>query len=153
MPLREDQIRRYARHILLPDVGGEGQARLLSAIVGVRLAANCGAEVAALAYLAAAGVGQLRLIGDPEGIVTGTDVATGILYGHADIGRSRLQVVRERIAALNPDVAVSASPDGPIDVAITPPANDVAAALRAGGGAAVQLMAALIDARCPVPSR
>ena len=104
--LRDDQIRRYARHVLLPDVGGRGQERLLAAAVVVELGAERAAEVAALAYLAAAGVGRLILAGDPGGALGEAEIARGILYGAADRGRSRGQAARARIAAINPDVEV-----------------------------------------------
>jgi molybdopterin/thiamine biosynthesis adenylyltransferase len=104
--LREDQIRRYARHVLLPDVGGRGQERLLAAGVAVELGTGRPAEVAALAYLAAAGIGRLILTGDATAPIGDADVAGGILYGPADRGRPAGQVARERIAALNPDVEV-----------------------------------------------
>ncbi|HUS65446.1 MAG TPA: ThiF family adenylyltransferase, partial [Kofleriaceae bacterium] len=98
--LREDQIRRYARHVLLPDVGGRGQERLLAAAVAVDLGGGP-AAVAAVAYLAAAGVGRIALAGD--GPVTAEDAALGILYGTADVGRSRVDAIRDRVADLNPD--------------------------------------------------
>lgn len=104
--LREDQIRRYARHVLLPDVGGRGQERLLAARVRVELGPERAAEAAALAYLAAAGVGTLVLGGDVGGPVGDDEAARGILYGAADRGRPRGPAARARIAALNPDVSV-----------------------------------------------
>lgn len=104
--LREDQIRRYARHVLLPDVGGRGQERLLAARVVVALGPGRAAEAAALAYLAAAGVGTLVLVGDLDGPLGADEVAGGILFGAADQGRPRGQAARARIAALNPDVSI-----------------------------------------------
>jgi molybdopterin-synthase adenylyltransferase len=115
MPLRTDQVRRYARHILLPDIGGVGQERLLQARVAVRVGPGCDAEIAALAYLAAAGVGTLALSGEADGPVTAAEVASGILYGAADVGRPRREAISERLRALNPDVTVvrdSQVPDG-----------------------------------------
>ncbi len=98
--LRDDQIRRYSRHVLLPDVGGVGQKRILAATVEVPDAG--GAAGAAIAYLAAAGVGTL-IIADAEVVLPG-DV--GALYESADIGLPRAQAAATRVAALNPDVTV-----------------------------------------------
>jgi ThiF family protein len=99
--MREDQIRRYARHVLLPDVGGVGQKRLLDAEVVVSDAGAAGSV--AIAYLAAAGVGTIVVADDRA--VGAEDV--GILYERADVGRPRGDAVRTRVAALNPDVRVS----------------------------------------------
>lgn len=108
--LREDQVQRYARHILLPDIGGVGQKRLLAAAVVVALGRDPAAESAALAYLAAAGVGRLLLAGDADAPVTTDEARAGILLGTDDIGRPRIQAMTERIAALNPDVRVERAP-------------------------------------------
>jgi molybdopterin/thiamine biosynthesis adenylyltransferase len=136
-PLREDQIQRYARHVLLPDVGGRGQQRLLAAAVAVELGPGRAAEITALAYLAAAGVGRLVLIGDVGGPVGDEEIAGGVLLGVADRGRPRGQAVRERIAALNPDVAVSESGDDGLRLADElAPADPSALALGPGGAAA-----------------
>jgi molybdopterin/thiamine biosynthesis adenylyltransferase len=136
-PLREDQIQRYARHVLLPDVGGRGQQRLLAATVAVELGPGRAAEITALAYLAAAGVGRLVLIGDVGGPVGDEEIAGGVLLGVADRGRPRGQAVRERIAALNPDVAVSESGDDGLRLADElAPADPSALALGPGGAAA-----------------
>jgi adenylyltransferase/sulfurtransferase len=104
--LREDQIRRYARHVLLPDVGGHGQARLLAASVAVELGPGRVVEAVALAYLAAAGVGRILLCGDPAGPLGPDEIAGGVLWSSADLGRPRGAAARSRIAALNPDVEV-----------------------------------------------
>lgn len=104
--LREDQVQRYARHILLPDVGGVGQMRLLAAAVAVDVGPGRAAEIAALAYLAGAGVGCLVLGGDADGPVTADEARDGILLGPGDIGRPRIDAVGERVRAINPDVRV-----------------------------------------------
>jgi hypothetical protein len=108
--LREDQIERYARHILLPDVGGVGQKRLLAAAVVVELGPDPAAESAALAYLAAAGVGRLLLAGDVDAAITDAEARAGILLGAGDVGRPRIAAMTARIAALNPDVRVERAP-------------------------------------------
>ncbi len=138
-PLREDQIQRYARHVLLPDVGGRGQQRLLAAAVAVAVGPDRGAELTALAYLAAAGVGRLVLTGDVQGPVGADEIAGGVLLGAADRGRPRGEAVRERVAALNPDVVVS-DDGGPADALRLAdelaPADPSAQALGPGGAAA-----------------
>jgi molybdopterin-synthase adenylyltransferase len=154
--LSDAQIRRYARHILLPDVGGVGQARLLSSAVVVEVGAERAAEVAALAYLAAAGVGRLLLSGDPDGAVTAPEQAAGILYAADDLGAARLDALRRRIAAINPDVTVERWRGEPGAAPLAAPAGldaparasgdgACAAALVAGGAAAVQTLAALVS--------
>jgi adenylyltransferase/sulfurtransferase len=96
--LRDDQVRRYARHVLLPDVGGTGQRRLFAAAVVVD-ELDAEAEVA-LVYLAAAGVGTV-VVRDERPVT-----APGWLFEAADVGRPRRAAARERIRALNPDVRV-----------------------------------------------
>lgn len=100
--LREDQIRRYARHVLLPDVGGVGQRRLLDATA--TFAELSPAAGAAFVYLAAAGVGTL-VVAD-EAIVVEDDV--GVLFETADVGTLRRDAAAARANALNPDVTVLA---------------------------------------------
>jgi molybdopterin/thiamine biosynthesis adenylyltransferase len=141
--LREDQARRYARHILLPDIGGVGQKRLLAAVVLVELGLDPAAESVALAYLAAAGVGHLVLAGDVDAAVTSAEARVAILLGASDIGRPRIDAMTQRIAALNPDVRVeraSTRPAGaPAPTPLAPPisATPALAALPASPGSAV----------------
>lgn len=162
--LREDQARRYARHILLPDVGGVGQKRLLAAAVLVEIGLDPAAESVALAYLAAAGVGRLVLAGDVDAAVTGAEARVAVLLGASDIGRPRFDALIERIAALNPDVRVErvstrpagapaptplapAPPPVPATTALTAlpasPASAVAEALVRGGARAVRTLSQL----------
>jgi len=162
--LREDQARRYARHILLPDIGGVGQKRLLAAAVLVEIGLDPAAESVALAYLAAAGVGRLVLAGDVDAAVTGAEACVGILLGASDIGRPRIDAMTERLAALNPDVRVErastwpagASAPTPLAPAMPPisaipamatlpasPASAVADALVRGGARAVRTLSQL----------
>jgi adenylyltransferase/sulfurtransferase len=98
--LGEPQIRRYARHILLADVGGIGQRRLLEASVAVPDAS--GPSGPALLYLAAAGIGTLVV--EDEGLVETSDV--GWIYLPSDVGRTRREALSDRLSGLNPDVAV-----------------------------------------------
>jgi molybdopterin/thiamine biosynthesis adenylyltransferase len=154
MALREDQIRRYARHVLLPDVGGVGQERLLAAAVRVEIGPAAGAEIAALVYLAAAGVGTLILGGDADGAVTAAEVATGIAYGQSDVGLPRREALTRRLTALNPDVRVvgaDARVRSPVIAlaldAPLPPVHPVADALVRGGAAASTLLHRLATSR------
>jgi len=109
MELTEAHIQRYARHILLPDVGGVGQRRLLAATVSVNLAPPIGAASVALAYRAAAGVGTIRLTGPTAAPTTPADVRASILAGTDDIGRGRADAIAARLVAINPDVRVTSA--------------------------------------------
>ena len=96
--MNSEQIHRYARHVLLPDVGGTGQRRLFAAAVAVD-DLDAEAEIAAV-YLAAAGVGTL-VVRDARPVA-----APGWLFEQEDVGRPRREAARARVAALNPDVRV-----------------------------------------------
>lgn len=149
MALSEAQVQRYARHVLLPDVGGRGQERLLAATVAVPVGPARAAEVAALVYLAAAGVGTLVVTGDAGGLVTSAEQAAGLPYGRGEIGRPRIDVLRDRIVAINPDVTVALAGDRAVPLSAVPDAPgsngpDLAAALIAGGAAAARTVAALL---------
>jgi cytosine/adenosine deaminase-related metal-dependent hydrolase len=69
--------------------------------------------VAAIAYLAAAGVGRIELAGDLHGPVTAADLAAGLLYRAADLGRRRVDALVARVADLNPDVHLAEGTDDP----------------------------------------
>jgi len=98
--LRDDQLDRYARHIVLKEIGGEGQRKLLAATVAVVGAGGIGAP--AILYLAAAGVGTLRVIDDDR--VALDNLQRQVLFGTADVDRAKAQVAGEAVARLNPDV-------------------------------------------------
>lgn len=101
-PLTSEEIGRYSRHLLLPEIGEEGQARLRAsrvAIVGVG-----GLGCPAALYLAAAGIGTLGLI-DPDRVHV-SNLHRQILYGDGDVGRLKCDVAAERLAAINPLVAI-----------------------------------------------
>ncbi|WP_448581639.1 HesA/MoeB/ThiF family protein [Thermaurantiacus sp.] len=106
MSFSDSELERYARHIILPDVGGAGQARLKAASVAMVGAGGLGS--AALPYLAAAGIGRLTLIDDD--VVALSNLQRQTLYTTADIGRRKVEVAGERLAALNPHVALCAQP-------------------------------------------
>jgi molybdopterin/thiamine biosynthesis adenylyltransferase len=99
-PLTDAQLDRYARHIVLKEIGGAGQLKLLAATVAVIGAGGIGAP--AIQYLAAAGVGRLRVIDDDA--VSLDNLQRQVLFGTSDIGRPKEKVAGERVAALNPDV-------------------------------------------------
>lgn len=120
MSLSDAQLDRYARHIVLHEVGGAGQMKLLAARVAMVGAGGIGSP--ALQYLAAAGVGHVTLFDDD--VVALSNLQRQTLYGTDDVGKPKVDVAAARVAALNPDVTIAAVADR-----ITP-AN--AAALFAG---------------------
>ena len=101
MSLGDDQLDRYARHIVLKEIGGEGQRKLLAATVALVGAGGIGSP--ALQYLAAAGVGRLRVIDDDT--VSLDNLQRQVLFGTGDVGRAKAEVAGEAVARLNPDVA------------------------------------------------
>lgn len=100
--LRPDQYERYKRHLSLPDFGAAGQTRLLESRVLLIGAGGLGCPLAQ--YLAAAGVGTLGLM--DYDVVDPSNLQRQVLYGTADVGRLKVDVARERILAMNPDVKV-----------------------------------------------
>lgn len=96
------QVHRYARHIILPEVGGQGQRRLLDAKVLVVGAGGLGSPVAL--YLAAAGVGTIGLADFDE--VDITNLQRQVLHTTADVGRAKTASGAETLRAINPDVEV-----------------------------------------------
>jgi adenylyltransferase/sulfurtransferase len=102
--LSADEVERYARHIVLRDIGGPGQRKLKSARVCVIGAGGLGAPL--LLYLAAAGIGEVTIIDDD--VVSLSNLQRQILFGEADIGRPKAQVAIEVLGRLNPHVRVDA---------------------------------------------
>lgn len=100
--LSDEELERYARHIVLRDIGGPGQAALKAARVLVIGAGGLGAP--ALMYLAAAGVGHLDIVDDDE--VSLSNLQRQVIHGTRDIGRPKVDSAAARIADLNPHVAV-----------------------------------------------
>jgi adenylyltransferase/sulfurtransferase len=98
----EEQVRRYARHIILPGIGGDGQAKLLDAKVLCIGAGGLGSPVAM--YLAAAGVGTLGIVDFDR--VDESNLQRQIIHSTADVGRPKVESAAETIRALNPDVKV-----------------------------------------------
>ncbi len=99
----DDELDRYARHLVLPDVGGRGQAALKRARVAVVGAGGLGSPC--LLYLAAAGVGQITVIDDDD--VAISNLQRQILFATADAGRGKADVAVEQLGALNPHVVVT----------------------------------------------
>lgn len=102
MPLTDDQLERYARHIILKEVGGAGQARLLSSSVLVVGAGGLGSPL--LLYLAAAGVGRIGIVDFDA--VSLSNLQRQIIHTTPDIGRLKTESAAEKIAAINPDIEV-----------------------------------------------
>lgn len=104
MDFTEDQIQRYSRHILLQDVGVEGQEKISNGKVLIIGAGGLGAPVAL--YLAAAGVGTIGIIdGD---VVDLSNLQRQVIHFTADVNKSKVQSAKEKINQLNPDVKVIA---------------------------------------------
>jgi molybdopterin/thiamine biosynthesis adenylyltransferase len=100
--MTEAQIRRYARHIVLPEIGGIGQSRLIAAKVLVIGAGGLGAP--ALQYLAAAGIGTLGVIDDDA--VDLSNLQRQIIHRTADIGLAKTDSARRALGEINPEVKV-----------------------------------------------
>jgi len=104
MDFTENQIQRYARHILLNDVGGVGQARLLQSKVLVIGAGGLGSPV--ILYLAAAGVGTIGVIDDD--VVELSNLQRQIVHTTASVGMAKVESARQTIEAINPDIKLVA---------------------------------------------
>lgn len=104
--MNPDTLRRYARHLLLKDVGREGQARLAGArVLGVGAG---GLGAASLSYLAAAGIGTLGIM--DHDVVERSNLNRQIIHETGDIGRRKVESAADRIAELNPEVKVETHP-------------------------------------------
>lgn len=104
MELNDEQFHRYARHLILDEVGEEGQEKLLGARVLVVGAGGLGAPL--LMYLAAAGVGTLGIVDYDE--VELSNLQRQIIHGTADLGRLKVDSAIDTVRALNPGIAVIA---------------------------------------------
>ncbi len=101
--LSVDEVRRYSRHLIIPDVGMTGQKRLKNAKVLCVGAGGLGSP--ALLYLAAAGVGTLGVI--DFDVVDESNLQRQIIHGQSDIGRPKAQSARDSIKEINPHVSVN----------------------------------------------
>lgn len=101
--LSEDELQRYARHIILPEVGEKGQQRLLKGRVLLVGAGGLGCPTAL--YLAAAGVGSIGLV-DAD-VVDMSNLQRQILFGESDVGRPKVEAAKDRLLGLNPSIRVN----------------------------------------------
>ncbi len=106
MTFTDDEVERYARHLVLREIGGPGQQKLKAARVLIVGAGGLGAPAAL--YLAAAGVGTLGLV-DADAVAL-SNLQRQVLYGAADLGRAKVDAARERLGALNAHVAIETHP-------------------------------------------
>lgn len=100
MTLGPDELARYARHIVLPEIGGAGQVRLARAHVLVVGAGGIGSPV--IQYLAAAGIGRLTIVDDDR--VELSNLQRQTLFATGDVGHAKAEVAGEAVARLNPHV-------------------------------------------------
>lgn len=100
--LTRDEVARYSRHLIIPELGSDGQKRLKNARVLVIGAGGLGAPT--LLYLAAAGVGTIGIV--DFDVVDESNLQRQIIHGTADVGRSKAQSARDSIVAINPLVEV-----------------------------------------------
>ena len=100
--LTKDEVERYSRHLIIPDVGMAGQKRLKNAKVLVVGAGGLGSP--ALLYLAAAGVGTLGIV--EFDVVDESNLQRQIIHGQSDVGRSKAESARDSIKETNPFVEV-----------------------------------------------
>jgi molybdopterin/thiamine biosynthesis adenylyltransferase len=120
MAFSDSEVERYARHLVLREIGGPGQQTLKAASVLMVGAGGLGAPAAL--YLAAAGVGRIGLA-DPD-VAALSNLQRQVIYATADVGRFKVEAAAEHLSALNPEIVVE-----PHAVAVTP---DNARALVAG---------------------
>ncbi len=104
MSLSDEELERYARHIVLRDVGGPGQMKISAAKMLVIGAGGIGSP--AIQYLAAAGVGALTIVDDD--IVSLSNLQRQVLFMTGDVGQSKAELAAQRVRAINPNVAVTA---------------------------------------------
>jgi molybdopterin/thiamine biosynthesis adenylyltransferase/rhodanese-related sulfurtransferase/molybdopterin converting factor small subunit len=100
--LTQEEIRRYSRHLILPEVGLDGQRKLKASRVLCIGAGGLGSPVAL--YLAAAGVGTIGIV--DFDVVDLSNLQRQILHGTADVGRSKLASAKDRLLAINPELNV-----------------------------------------------
>ncbi len=100
--LSNDEVRRYSRHLIMPEVGLDGQRRLKAARVLCIGAGGLGSPVSL--YLAAAGVGRLGIVDFDT--VDFSNLQRQVLHSTSDVGRPKLDSARDRLAALNPEIDI-----------------------------------------------
>jgi molybdopterin-synthase adenylyltransferase len=104
MSLSPDEVERYARHLVLRDVGGPGQAKLKKARVLVIGAGGLGAPL--IQYLAAAGLGTIGVVDDDE--VSVSNLQRQVIHGTPDVGQFKVESAARAVQRLNPHVTVEA---------------------------------------------
>lgn len=104
MTLSDEQLDRYARHIVLRDIGGSGQSRLLQSHVLLIGAGGIGCP--AIQYLAAAGVGTISAVDDD--IISLSNLQRQVLYSEAEIGQPKVDAAAKAVRRLNPDITFHA---------------------------------------------
>lgn len=104
MSLSDAELERYARHIVLHDIGGAGQMALRTAHMLIIGAGGIGSPV--IHYLAAAGVGSLTIVDDD--VVSLSNLQRQTLYATSDIGQPKVNIAAEKVRQMNPHVGVSA---------------------------------------------
>ena len=102
MTLSNEEVARYSRHLIMPEVGMEGQLKLKAASVLCIGAGGLGSPVAM--YLAAAGVGRIGIV--DFDVVDRSNLQRQVIHGTPDVGRPKLDSARDRLNALNPEVKV-----------------------------------------------
>jgi len=102
--LSHEEILRYSRHLLIPDVGLEGQRKLKAASVLIIGTGGLGSPVAL--YLAAAGIGHIGLV--DYDVVDRTNLQRQVIHGTSTVGRLKVESARSRLLDLNPDIQVDA---------------------------------------------
>src|ERR671932_769088 len=98
--LSRDELARYGRHLVIPEVGEDGQRKLKAASVLLVGAGGLGSPLAL--YLAAAGVGRLGLVDFDR--VDFSNLQRQVLHGTPDVGRPKLHSARDKLQAINPEV-------------------------------------------------
>jgi sulfur-carrier protein adenylyltransferase/sulfurtransferase len=104
--LSKEEIQRYSRHLIMPEVGMEGQLKLAQAKVLMIGAGGLGAPLGL--YLAAAGVGRLGIV--DFDVVDVTNLQRQVTFTTADIGRPKLDAAKDRLAGLNPKIQIDTYP-------------------------------------------
>src|SRR5258708_20635242 len=100
--LSNEEILRYSRHLIMPEVGMEGQVKLKNAKVLLIGTGGLGAPLGL--YLAAAGIGRLGLV--DFDVVDVTNLQRQVTFGSDDVGKPKTQATRERLSSLNPDIQI-----------------------------------------------
>src|SRR5260221_13702907 len=101
--LSSQEVARYSRHLIMPEVALEGQKRLKAARVLLIGAGGLGSPLGL--YLAAAGVGRIGLV--DFDVVDFSNLQRQILHGTADVGRPKLQSAKDRLLAINPEIEIA----------------------------------------------